>query len=212
MSHPTISLTLLSDPETPSGGPLSAEAFARMLKALLPPSKLWRLDPDSNLSKALLASGDELARIDERGRDLLEEGDPQTTTELLPDFERVLGLSSDGTDDERRARIVSRLVRRQRFRPIDFQTTLAPLLGQDPEDVVVIEQGRAFAISVGDDREIFRFFIYRDPGEPGDYDLETAQDLVDRMKPAHTSGHVIESLSFLCDDPESLCDRDRRGV
>jgi uncharacterized protein YmfQ (DUF2313 family) len=35
------------------------------------------------------------ARVVARGRDLIEEMDPRTTTELLPDWERVLGLPGD---------------------------------------------------------------------------------------------------------------------
>jgi uncharacterized protein YmfQ (DUF2313 family) len=187
-------------------------AYARMLKALLPPSKIWKLDADGVLSAVALGSADELERVDGRVRDLLEEADPRTTLELLPDFERVLGLVSEGSLDERRARVVAQLLRRQRFRPVDFQEALAPLLGQDAADVVVIETSRAQAIAVGDDREIYRFFIYRDPGLPGSYDIASAQDIVDRMKPSHTLGHVIESTSFLCEAPSSLCDRDRLGV
>jgi hypothetical protein len=191
---------------------LTADAYARMMRHLLPPGKLWRHDSDSVLSKVLLASADEMERIDQRALDLIEEADPRTTTELLPDFERELGLVAEGTLAERRARVVALLLRRQRFRPVDFQQVLAPLLGQDPEDVVVIENSRAFAVLVDDDREIFKFFIYRDPDLPGDYDLAAAQGLVDDMKPSHTAGFVIESINMLCDDPFSLCDRDRLGV
>jgi hypothetical protein len=191
---------------------LTAEAFARMFKALLPPGKLWRHDSDSVLSKVLLASADELERVDQRARDLIEESDPRTATELLPDYERELGLVAEGTVEQRRARVVALLLRRQRFRPVDFQQVLAPLLGQAAGDVVVIERGRAFAVLVGDDREIYRFFVYRDPDAPGDYDLEAAQDLIDKMKPTHTAGYAIESVNFLCEDEHSLCDRDLIGA
>lgn len=190
---------------------LTAAAFARMFKALLPPG-VWRLDADSFLSLVFLAGGDELERIDGRGADLIEESDPRTAVELLPDYERVLALASDGTEAERQARVVAQLIRRNRFRPADFQLALAALLGQDVEDVVVIEHSRAFAIAVGDDREIYNFYIYRDPGLPGTYDLDAAQSLVDSMKPTHTRGNVIESIDFLCDDPANLCDRDLLGV
>jgi hypothetical protein len=124
----------------------------------------------------------------------------------------MLGLDSDGTTAERRARVVAWLIARQRYRPADFQTTLAPLLGLDPSDVEVIERTAAFAASLGDVREIFRFFIYRDPALAGTYYVESAQALVDRIKPSHTAGHVIESIDFLCDDPLSLCDRDLLGA
>lgn len=191
---------------------LTAEAFARMMKQLLPPGSIWRLDPDSLLSKLLLASGDELVRVDGRAWDLIAEANPQTADELLPEWERLLELSSDGTLAERRARVVARLVLRQRVRPVDYQQALAALLGLAAEDVVVVERSRADAIAMDDDREIYRFFIYRDPGEPGTYDLDSAQDLVDSMAHSHTKGHVIESIDFLCDDEFSLCDRDILGV
>ena len=200
----------------PLGGDLlasvSAEAYGRMVRHLFPPGKLWRFEPGSLLEAITLACGDELARIEARGVDLARESDPRTTSELLPDFEAMLGLASDGSEDDRRARVVAHLVRRQRYRPVDFQTTLASLLGQAAVDVVVIENSRAHAIAVADDREIYRFFIYRDPALPGLYDLDAAQDLIDSMKPAHTEGHVIESIDMLCDDPYSLCDRDRLGI
>ena len=192
---------------------LTAEAYARAMALLLPPGRIWRVVGGSLTMGALTGAGDELVRVGERGQDLIRESDPRTADELLPDFERVLALDSTGTLDERRARVVARLIARQRYRPVDFQEALAPLLGQDPEDVVVIERTHAQAILIDPDgREIFRFFIYRDPGLPGTYDLAAAQDLVDAIKPAHTMGHVIESIDFLCDDPYSLCDRDLLGV
>lgn len=288
---------------------IAAAAYARMLAALLPPGKLWQVTTDSVLGKLLLGLADELARVDGRVDDMLDEADPSTATELLPEYERELDLDEAATDAERRARIVARLVARQRFRPVDFQTALAPLLGQAPEDVVVIERSHAFAVSIGDEREIYRFFVYRDPDAPlvfadftytadatsdsvaqsnhglltGDgpirttnsggglpgglaidtdyyaiyvnddelrvatsranalnnvfiditsagtgthtmidqptttrlatnYFLESAQEQVNRMKPSHTLGQVIESIDFLYDDPFSLYDRDLMGV
>src|SRR5512139_1323300 len=128
--------------------PRPAEVYASMLRALLPPGKLWRV-AGSLLSQVFLACADELARVDTRAGDLINEADPATTLELLPDFERELGLEAGTSSvDERRARVVTRLVARQRFRPVDFQTALAPLLALDPADVDVIERTRAFVISI----------------------------------------------------------------
>jgi hypothetical protein len=76
----------------------------------------------------------------------------------------------------------------------------------------VLERSHAQGGGDGRRREIFRFFIYRDPALPGTYYLESAQALVDAIKPSHTQGHVIESVNFLCDDPHSLCDRDLLGA
>ncbi len=189
-----------------------AAAYARMMGALLPPSRMWRLDVGGILAKVLLACGDELERVDARGQVLLEESDPRTTDELLSDFERMLGLATDGTIDQRRTRVVAFLLMRPRYRPIDFQVALAGLLGQLPADVDVIERTPAEAAAMGDPREIYRFFIYRDPALPGTYDIAAAQAIVDRIKPSHTEGYVVQSLNFLCDDPLSLCDRDSLGV
>lgn len=131
--------------------------------------------------------------------------DANPTNVLLEQVERLGAFSGD---DERRARIVARTIARQRYRPVDFQTALAPLLGQDADDVVVIETTHAQAVAMGDVREIYRFFILRDPNVPGTYYLDSAQELVDQIKPSHTSGHMIETTAALYDDPHSLYDRD----
>jgi hypothetical protein len=185
-------------------------ANAGMLAALLPPGRIWR-SSTCVLGKLLLGSADELDRVDGRVDDLLDEAEPATMDELLPDQERELGLVATGTIDERRANVTARLVRQQHFRPADFRDALAPLLVQDPADVVVLERSRAEVIALGDDREIFRFFIYRDPALPGAAFIASAQALVDQMAPSHTKGYVIESIAFATDDPHSLTDRDITG-
>lgn len=191
---------------------MNAAAYARMLRQLLPPGRLWRLDADSVLSKVLLGAADELERIDLRGQTLSWESDPRYATELLPDFEADLGLVAEGSLDERRQRVVARLVARQRVRPVDYQNALAPLLGLTPAQVVVIERTAAQAAAMNDQKEKYRFFIYRNPALAGTWNVAEAQALVDDMAHSYTKGHVIESINFLCDDPRSLCDRDILGV
>lgn len=96
---------------------MDAAAYARALKKLLPPGLVWLLDVDSNLSRVFLAVGDELARVEQRGKDWVEETDPRTATETLDDWERVLGLPDEDvltipvTDAERRVAIVQKVVR-----------------------------------------------------------------------------------------------------
>lgn len=194
------------------------EPYARMLMALLPPGRLWKLI-GSTLEQFFRACADELARFDLRIGDFLNEIDPSTATELLPEYETELALVAAQTAAERRANIIARLVRRQRFRPADFQQALAQLLAQDPSAVVVIERSLAYISAVGDQREIYQFFIYRDPTLPGTYFLASAQALVadlatqsGGMKPSHTKGFVIESINMLYDDAHSLYDRDLLGA
>ena len=350
---------------------LTAELYARVQQHLLPPGVPWKLDTDGTITKVLLATGDELARVSQRGVDLITEADPRTTDELLTDFETALGLSGDpvdvrwidgvnvtavgntlektgginstwdagavsgatisgdgyvdftinatsdrlvcglsvgdvdqdrtdidfgfycavadisamengvgvknlavafealvdiarvqrigteitywhfdnsagtwtkfhtsavsstgallvdssifGTNDKivnaviqstqaRIDRVVSRMIQHQRARPIDFQEALASILGQAVVDVVVIETTAAQAAAQNDAKEIYRFFIYRDPTDPGTYDIVAAQTEIDRIAHSHIKGHAIESIGMIVDDPFSLVDRDIVGV
>lgn len=177
--------------------------------ALLPPGRLWRRS--ELLRQLLLGSAAESARVDGRAEDLLRESDPRNAVELLPEYEQQLEIDAAATTPERQARVTAGMTRTQGYRPADIRTALAPLLGQLADDVVVMERTTAFAASVGDAREVFRFFVYRDPFSPGAYYLAAAQDALDEIKASHTIGHVIESVAALCDDPYSLCDRDVLG-
>lgn len=190
---------------------LAAEVYARMQKALLPPGRLndafgaW-------LHNLLMGSADELVRVDARGDDLLREALPSTAVELLPEYEAQFGSVVGSTTEERQAIVTSAATRQQRYRPLDFQLALAPLLGQASDDVVVLERDLAMVAALGDQREIYRFFVFRDPAVLGAYFLEAAQRTVYDMSPSHVGGYVIESLVATCDDPFSLCDRDLVGL
>ena len=92
---------------------LSADAYARQLAQLLPRGALWKLEPDSWLSKLLLAIAGELARIDDRSDDLVDEWDPRTALETLPEWERVVGITDpSAVTSERQAAIAAKLVAR----------------------------------------------------------------------------------------------------
>lgn len=190
---------------------MNAAGYADMLRSLLPPGRLWRFF-DGLILPLLQGCADELGRLDTRAADLLDELDPTTATESLPEWERDYDLPSDGTTAERQARVLARYIALERRRPVDFQNILAPLLGLDPADVDVIERTAAQAASLGDVREKKRFFIFRDPALPGTYYLDSAQALLDDINRSTCVGHVIESISFICDDPRSLCDRDLLGA
>jgi uncharacterized protein YmfQ (DUF2313 family) len=188
------------------------QPYSDMLSQLLPPGKLWRLIGSSVLGKLLTACADELGRLEGRVQDLLVELDPSTASELIPDYERELDIVAAPTIAERRARIIAKTIQNQGARPDDFRQELSSLLGQAAADVVVIERTRAQAIALGDDREIYAFFIYRDPTLPGVYFLTAAQEHVTAMQPGHTIGTVIESINALYDDPLTLHDRDILGA
>lgn len=97
---------------------LSAAAYARMLKQLLPPGAIWKLESDTLTSNQLMAIADELARVDARGGNLIDEWDPRTALELLAEWENALGLPDDCLDAvpvtiaERRLAVVQKLASR----------------------------------------------------------------------------------------------------
>jgi hypothetical protein len=190
----------------------TAEAYARVQKALLPPGRLWSLNTGSVISAVFLAAGDELARVSGRAVDMIEEADGSTTTELLLEFESDLDLVSTGTDAARRLRITAKETARPSFRPDDVIAALAPFLDLAIVDIVLIEISNAQAIAVGDERLVYQFYVYRNPALAGTPDIDAAQVELDLISHSHTNGFVVESISMLCDDPESLCDRDLLGV
>ncbi len=97
--------------------PRPAQAYAAQLGQLLPQGAAWSYAPDGTLAGLLLALGEEFARIDGRALDLVEEADPRTALELLPDWERVAALpdTCTGAPDnvfERQAALHQKLTRR----------------------------------------------------------------------------------------------------
>lgn len=93
---------------------LSADDYREQLIALLPSGAAWVAEPITTLYKLLYGLAEEPARVDSRANDLINEVDPRTTTELLADWERVLGLPEicapdDHTTEERRAGVVTKL-------------------------------------------------------------------------------------------------------
>lgn len=71
---------------------ISPADYERALVQLLPRGPAWNLDPAGDLRKLLRGAGTELARVEQRAAELVEEIDPRTTTEMIEDWERALGL------------------------------------------------------------------------------------------------------------------------
>lgn len=69
-----------------------AAAYLEQLQALLPQGPAWPRDADASLTGLLGGLADGMARVDGRALALLEESDPATTLELLPEWERAVGL------------------------------------------------------------------------------------------------------------------------
>lgn len=92
----------------------TADQYREQLRALLPPGRAFPREPGMELGRLLDAMAQELARVDARGLDLIQEALPSSTNELLPDWERAAGLPDPctgqlATRQARRAALVSKL-------------------------------------------------------------------------------------------------------
>ncbi|WP_449125080.1 YmfQ family protein [Pseudomonas viridiflava] len=70
----------------------TAEHYAEQLQALLPPGSAWDPERVPEVQQLIAGLSHEFARIDGRAFDLLNEMDPATVSELVPDWERVMNL------------------------------------------------------------------------------------------------------------------------
>lgn len=71
---------------------VTVDDYLAQLQALLPPGAAWTREADAILTKLLTALADELARVDGRADDLVDQLDPRTSNEMLTDWETILGL------------------------------------------------------------------------------------------------------------------------
>ncbi|MEE4134164.1 putative phage tail protein [Pseudomonas viridiflava] len=70
----------------------TAEHYAEQLQALLPPGPAWDPERVPEVQQLIAGLSHEFARIDGRAFDLLNEMDPASVSELVPDWERVMNL------------------------------------------------------------------------------------------------------------------------
>lgn len=93
----------------------TADDYHAQLRALLPPGPAWDAELVPEIDAYLRGLAPELARLDARAFDLLNEADPLTLHELVPDWERVMSLpdpclGESPTFDDRKIAVRQRLV------------------------------------------------------------------------------------------------------
>ena len=100
----------------PSTSVYSHESYTRMVGLLYPPGELFRIEVGTERHKLNQGIADELVRVNQRGADLIEETDPRTATETLPEWEKMLSLPDDvvpvlpGTVEERRVVVAQKYI------------------------------------------------------------------------------------------------------
>ena len=189
--------------------------YSSLLLKLLPTGKAWNKERSSNLSKFSEGVSEEFLRVEKRGEDLLVELDPSRTSELIPDWENLLGLPDPafGTPEtiQERRRLIQLKISSRGGQSRKFFIDLIKALGFDIE----ITEHRPFRVGVscvGDDltnssdwahtwtvtikqAPVYYFKVGESAvGEPlRVYKNQVVQQIIDKLKPAHT--HVI--FSFL---------------
>lgn len=194
-------------------GVIPASGYLAQLKALLPRGAAWARDAGSVLSALLDGFAQELARFDQRANALLDEVDPRTASEMLADWESVLGLpdpcTAAATSLEERRLACWRKLAFQGGQTPAFYVAMAAALGFTIEihefdpDVDDYDPSLAAEVAAGRWRYIWRvhvvnagsFSVFRvGSGRAGDR-LRSGSSAINlecifqHAKPAHT--HVI---------------------
>lgn len=125
------------------------EDYRNQLLALAPVGHAWSRDPDAQFPRLIHGVASELARVHNRALDLVEEADPQTTDEMLQDWERVVGFPDPcvplpSETEARRTAVVGRLAARG-GQSAAYYTTLCAAFGYD----VTITDYRPLVMGVG---------------------------------------------------------------
>lgn len=93
---------------------MNADQYGQQLDALLPQGAAWPRDADAKMRLLTRGLAEEFARVDMRANDLLSEVLPNTTVQMLDDWERAAGLpdtcvATGQTLQERRSALLARL-------------------------------------------------------------------------------------------------------
>ncbi len=173
---------------------LTRDDYLTQLRALLPEGAAWPREQDSVLSQLLLAWADEMARLDVRVDNLIDEADPTTCNELLSEWETNFGLPDPCTSlattlAERRAILHARVTANQALTP-QFFIDLAATFGYtvtvaEPWEVGIDE----FTWRINAPSTTVRYFR-AGQSRAGDrlrtWGDELLECVLQRHKPAHT--------------------------
>lgn len=130
---------------------MTQDQYREQLRSLLPPGDALNDGGAGFISMLLQGIAGEFARVDARGDALVLESLPNSTLELLPDWERVASLPDDCTPegqtiDQRRQALVARFVGNG-TPSIPYLTQLAATLGY--QITIVKRQARRYRSKMG---------------------------------------------------------------
>jgi uncharacterized protein YmfQ (DUF2313 family) len=176
-----------------------------MLGRLLPRGPIWQLDTQAELRAFLASLGIEYGRFHQRMIDLLDEADPRTTDELLPEWIAAFGLPAPcgelPTDEDAQRAMLAAKVAAQGGQSRAYFIALAyaaldPSYLESGLEWVTIEErpyGVPFRVSisrVGDplngEGAAHYWVLHLPVAESGTPTAEVIECLIGHWKPAHT--------------------------
>lgn len=127
---------------------MNSTEYRRQLELLLPTGQALVPEEDTVLHDFLQGIAVELARIDSRGVDVLNEADPRTTQELFNEWLSQFGIPDDcsvyaETPEDERTQLLQKLTKQSGQTP-QFYIELAEALGYDSR----IQEFREFLVDV----------------------------------------------------------------
>lgn len=199
---------------------LNEKRYSKLFRKLLPQGWAWdrKGDTDSTLYQLSSSLSLEFCRVEDRSQELLNEADPQTTLEMLSDWEALLGLPDEcsPTDEnlsiqERRNRVIQVLTTRGGQNE-EFYRNLASNFGYDIDVITVSDQPpfRAGEARAGDrlTNGSWRYaFIIAAPADSvvrfragqsqaGDPLLSVQNDVLECLIEKHKPAHAVAIFSF----------------
>lgn len=168
-------------------------AYRLELQALLPRGIVWARSEGATLTALLTALAEEFQRADERQLRLIDEADPRTTGELLPEWEATAGLpdpciTGDQTFQQRREALVARVILRGGA-SADYFVGIAEALGYVEPFVDYPGDTHVWRLNFQEDAPVSQFRAGANTaGERLQVVVgnEQIECLINRVKPAHT--------------------------
>lgn len=189
--------------------PLGSEAYTEQLHALLPRGRAWAREPGTGMAALIAAIAQRFAELDGVFSRLLEDIRPNTTVDLLPEWERLVGLPDDCSALgagllQRRGAVLDKIVSQPNLNPSSYEA-LAAKMGAEIT-IAEHDQARAGRIAGLDttngkwrfvwwvriDNDSTRFFTTLSDTETPLVDFDRNTELECRLRkaaPAHT--HLV---------------------
>jgi uncharacterized protein YmfQ (DUF2313 family) len=128
-----------------------AEDYLSALQGLFPSGPAWPKDDTAPVTRLFGGLAVEFSRLDSRADTLVDEADPRTTYEMLPDWERIAGLSGGSLSvAQRQSDLVSKLVSRGGQTPA-YYVAMGAALGL----AVTITEFREWSFDMDDDQILY---------------------------------------------------------